>query len=72
MGSGTFYLEKYRKIGRFSKRLRPDWGSNARAATTMQGLKGCRGYCTLATVLTNVHLFIRPVAPYNSLGNIKF
>ena len=33
-------VEKYGKNGRFSGRLRPDWGSTARAATAGLGSKG--------------------------------
>ena len=33
--SGRFSLEKCEKIGRFSRRLLPDWGITTRAATTV-------------------------------------
>ena len=38
--SSLFSLEKYGKIGRFSRRLRPDWGNNAWAATDRLGSIG--------------------------------
>ena len=37
-------VEKYGKNGRFSGRLRPDWGNTARMATAGLGSKGLMEY----------------------------
>ena len=47
--SGVFSLEKYGKIGRFSGRIRPDWGNTARADMARLGSIGL--ICSLAWLL---------------------